>query len=44
MAIDSYDNIFIKVVGLGPLSTEELENNFANMIEEKSILDLSEWT
>lgn len=38
MAIDSYDNIFIKVVGLGPLSTEELENNFANMIEEKSIL------
>lgn len=32
MAIDSYDNIFIKILGLGPLNTEELESNFANMI------------
>ena len=38
MAIDSYDNLFVKVVGLGPLSTAELEGNFANMIEENSIL------
>ena len=38
MAIDSYDNIFIKVVGLGPLSTDDLENNFTDWIEEKSIL------
>ena len=38
MAIDSYDNIFVKIVGLGPLNTEELENNFANAIEEKSVL------
>lgn len=38
MAIDSSDNIFIKVVGLGPLSTEDLENNLVNYIEEKSIL------
>ena len=38
MAIDSYDNIFIKVVGLGPLSNDDLENNFTDWIEEKSIL------
>ena len=38
MAIDSYDNIFIKIVGLGPLSIDDLENNFSNWIEEKSIL------
>ena len=38
MAIDSYDNILIKVVGLGPLSTDDLENNFTDWIEEKSIL------
>ena len=38
MAIDSYDNIFIKVVGLDSLSTDDLENNFSNWIEEKSIL------
>ena len=37
-AIDSYDNIFIKIVGLGPLSIDDLENNFSNWIEEKSIL------
>lgn len=38
MAIDSEDNIFIKVVGLGPLSTDDLEDNFSDYIEEKSIL------
>lgn len=38
MAIDTNDNIFIKVVGLGPLSTDDLENNFSDYIEEKSIL------
>ena len=38
MAIDSYDNIFVKIVGLGPLSSEDLENNFSNWIEEQSIL------
>ena len=38
MAIDSYDNIFIKIVGLGPLSTNDLENNFSDWIEEQSIL------
>ena len=38
MAIDSYDNIFIKIVGLGPLSSDDLENNFSDWIEEQSIL------
>ncbi len=38
MAIDSKDNIFIKVVGLGPLSTNDLENNFSDYIQEGSIL------
>lgn len=38
MAIDSKDNIFIKIVGLGPLSTTDIENNFADYIEEGSIL------
>ena len=38
MAIDSYDNIFIKIVGLGPLSTDDLEKNFSDWIEEGSIL------
>ena len=38
MAVDSYDNIFIKIVGLGPLSSDDLENNFSDWIEEQSIL------
>lgn len=38
MATDTNDNIFIKVVGLGPLSTDDLENNLSDYIEEKSIL------
>ena len=38
MAIDSNDNIFVKIVGLGPLSNDDLENNLADWIEEKSIL------
>lgn len=38
MAIDSEDNIFTKVVGLGPLSTDDLENNFSDYIEEGSVL------
>lgn len=38
MAIDSYDNIFAKVVGLGPITTNQLESNFANHIELGSIL------
>lgn len=38
MAIDSADNIFTKVVGLGPLSIEDLEDNFSDYIEEGSIL------
>lgn len=38
MAIDSNDNIFIKVVGLGPISTKDIENNFSNYIEKGSIL------
>ena len=40
MAVDSYDNIFIKIVGLGPLSSDDLENNFSDWIEEQSILSL----
>ena len=38
MAVDSYDNIFIKIVGLGPLSSDDLENNFSDWIEAQSIL------
>ena len=38
MVIDSYDNIFVKIVGLGSLSNDDLENNFTDWIEEKSIL------
>ena len=38
MAIDATDNIFIKIVGLGPLSTDDLKNNFSDYIEEESIL------
>lgn len=37
MKIDSNDNIFIKVVWLGPLSTEDLKNNLINYIEKKYI-------
>ena len=37
-AIDSYDNIIIKVVGNGPLTTKMIEDNFNNKIEEGSIL------
>lgn len=37
MAIDEEDNIFIKIVGLGPLSTKDLEDNFYDYIEEESI-------
>lgn len=38
MAIDTQDNIFVKIVGLGPLSTDDLEINFSDNIEENSIL------
>lgn len=38
MAIDEEDNIFIKIVGLGPLSTDDLKDNFSDYIREESIL------
>ena len=38
MAIDDKDNIYIKVVGLGPLSTDEIENNFSDYIESGNVL------
>lgn len=38
MAIDEEDNIFIKIVGLGPLSTDDLKENFSDYINEESIL------
>lgn len=38
MAIDEKDNIFVKIVGLGPLSTDDLKENFSDYIKEKSIL------
>ena len=37
-AIDSYDNIIIKVVGNGPLTTKMIEDNFNNKIEKGSIV------
>lgn len=37
-AIDSYDNIIIKVVGNGPLTTKMIENNFNRKIEQGSVL------
>lgn len=38
MAIDSYDNIFAKVVGLGPITTKQIEKNFGDYVEPNSIL------
>ncbi len=38
MAIDSFDNIFVKIIGLGPPTTKEIEDNFSNYIEKGSVL------
>lgn len=38
MAIDSYDNIYAKIVGLGQLTTKELNDNLADKIEKNSII------
>ena len=38
MAIDSFDNIFAKVVGLGPITTNQLRENLSEHVEPDSIL------
>ncbi len=38
VAIDSYDNIIIKVVGLGPASTKMIEKALGNKVEKGSII------
>ena len=38
MAIDSFDNVFAKIVGLGPITTKQLIENFSEYVEPGSIL------